>query len=64
MSISTYDNGHVGLADRKLEKLWNVENSGESYNGNYVEFPDADFVTELENIRFNIKSYLNIRLLH
>ena len=46
--INTYCDGYVGWADGKFEKLWNVENSGESYYWNYVEFPDADFVTELE----------------
>ena len=42
------------MDDGKLEKLWNVENSGESYYWNDVEFPDADFMTELER---KYKSY-------
>ena len=49
-----YRQRHVGLDDGKLEKLWNVENSGESYYWNDVEFPYADFMTELER---KYKSY-------
>ena len=48
--FTTYGCRYVGLTDGKFEKLWNVEDSGEHYNWNYVEFPDADFMTELKNL--------------
>ena len=48
IDIITYGYGHVGCLDGKLEKLWNIENGWESYNGNYVEFPNADFMAKLK----------------
>ena len=50
LTFDTYGYRYVGWygSHGQLEKLWNIENSGESYNRNYVEFPDADFVAELE----------------
>ena len=47
-TFDTYGCGHVGCLDGKLEKLWNIENGRKRYNGNYVEFPNADFMTKLE----------------